>query len=409
MPEPVGCPSCGHMIDDADGVCAVCGFTVRASAAAPVDTAVDAAADVAVDGSAGSTAERRGPAGWAPQAPSRPPRISAPAPVGPPPSQISVDGLGLRWSSRLPRRPVRAAAAAAAAVAVAGGASVSAGGSTSAPARLAAGRSAPAATQGAARRSPGAAVAHAAARARERQRELSRAAAARVNVPARFDQVLGSDFRGDSAISGAGSGDAPPAVTSPPPQASRWAPSGASTIAFPSWWRGSSPVATQAVAGPSASRGRPPVPRIGVVIGILGLAFAALVIFTGLARHWAVQPQDHSQPLQIVPVSTPMPGDLAAVQWELARLTAVMALPAAPVAAPRPAAAARARALRARLVTWRDRFALTAHQTRVLDNAVVYARALGRWLTAPGEPGRHAAALSAWRAWRTDDPLLRNP
>ena len=104
-----------------------------------------------------------------------------------------------------------------------------------------------------------------------------------------------------------------------------------------------------------------------------------------------------------------MPGDLAAVQTELARLTAVVTSPATSVAAPRPTAAARARALRSRLVAWRDGFTLTAHQTRVLDHAVVYARALNRWLTAPGEPGRHAAALSAWRVWRTDDPLLRNP
>ena len=169
MPEPVGCPSCGHMIDDADGVCAVCGFTVRA------ERRHGGRRCRRRRGRPGRPVRRpeEGAAGWAPQAPSRPPRISAPAPVAPPPSQISVDGLGLRWSSRLPRRPVRAAAAAAAAVAVAGGASVSAGGLDVAPACLAAGRSAPAATQGAARRSPGA-VAHAAARARERQRELTR-------------------------------------------------------------------------------------------------------------------------------------------------------------------------------------------------------------------------------------------
>ncbi len=104
-----------------------------------------------------------------------------------------------------------------------------------------------------------------------------------------------------------------------------------------------------------------------------------------------------------------MPGDLVAVRRELARLTAVVISPAAPIAAPRPGAAARARALRGRLVTWRDGYALTAHQIRVLDHAIVYARALSRWLTAPRQAGRRAAALTAWRAWRADDPAMKAP
>jgi len=54
MSGSVVCPSCGHEIDDADGVCAVCGFAVRLGAAtrgrAAVDAALDSAADAAVDG-----------------------------------------------------------------------------------------------------------------------------------------------------------------------------------------------------------------------------------------------------------------------------------------------------------------------------------------------------------------------
>lgn len=402
MSGSVVCPSCGHEIDDADGVCAVCGFAVRLGAAtrarAAVDAALDSAADTAVDGPTLSLVRRRGPAGWAPQAPSPPARISAPDAVSPPPSQISVDGLEVHWSSRFLRRPVRSAAAAA--VAAAGVARVSAGGSTSAASRVAAGRPA-----SAARELPGA-VAEAAARARERRREPAHAPAARVSVPAGFDQVLGSDFRADSAISGAGPRD----VRAPAAPARR-ASSGASGIALPSWWRGGTSAAPEPAEGRPASRSRPPVPRAGVVIGVLVLLFAGLVIFTGLAQHLSVQTGEPGSGggSTTVTIATPLPGDLAAVQWELARLAAVMASPAARISVSRPSTAAQARAIRARLTTWRDGFTLTAHQSRVLDNAVVYARALSRWLTAPAEPGRHAAALSAWRVWRADDPLLRNP
>ena len=63
--------------------------------------------------------------------------------------------------------------------------------------------------------------------------------------------------------------------------------------------------------------------------------------------------------------------------------------------------------LRARLITWRDGFALTAHETRVIDNAIAYARALDLWLKAPGSAVRRAAALKTWRDWRADDPLLQ--
>ena len=156
MPGSVVCPSCGLKIDDVDGVCAVCGFTVRsatpAGGVAPFDAAVDSAADAAVDGPAAAPDARRGPAGWAPQAPSPPAGIGAPPPVSPPPSQISVDGLEVRWSNRLPRRPARAAATAAVPVASADAARVAAGGSTSASSRASAGRSAspvsPAAARG---------------------------------------------------------------------------------------------------------------------------------------------------------------------------------------------------------------------------------------------------------------------
>ena len=211
MPEPVGCPSCGHMIDDADGVCAVCGFTVRRSAATPVDAAVDAAADVAVDGSAGSTAEGGGrPAGRRRRPAGRP-----------------ASALPLRSARRLRRSPSMGSDYA--------GRAAFRDGPCGRPPRLPRRWPSPAARasrRGARRLLPracrrvvprprprkGRRALAGRGRARGGQgprasaRALSRTAG-RVTVPAGFDQVLGSDFRVDSAISGAGPRDAPPAVT----------------------------------------------------------------------------------------------------------------------------------------------------------------------------------------------------
>jgi hypothetical protein len=62
-----------------------------------------------------------------------------------------------------------------------------------------------------------------------------------------------------------------------------------------------------------------------------------------------------------------------------------------------------------RLIMWRDAASLDSHQTRVLDNAIAYAGALRRWLTAPPRGVRHAAAVKAWRRWTGDDPGLIDP
>jgi hypothetical protein len=146
-----------------------------------------------------------------------------------------------------------------------------------------------------------------------------------------------------------------------------------------------------------------------VVIGVLALLFAGLVIFTGVARHWSVQTGELGSggDSTTVTIATPLPGDLASVRRDLTRLAAALASPVAAPAHPRPATADRARSIRAGLIEWRDRFALTDHQTRVLDNAIAYAAALDRWLRVPQSAARHAAALRAWRAWRAADPGMR--
>jgi hypothetical protein len=142
------------------------------------------------------------------------------------------------------------------------------------------------------------------------------------------------------------------------------------------------------------------------VVGVLVLLFVGLVAFTGYAHHsWTRQQSEiGSQPSEIV---APGSGDLATVRARLAALATVVASPAAEVPAHRPAAARQARLARAWLIEWRDSFELTAHQTRVLHNAVGYAGALSRWLRTPRDAARHAAALRAWRVWRADDPGLR--
>jgi hypothetical protein len=148
---------------------------------------------------------------------------------------------------------------------------------------------------------------------------------------------------------------------------------------------------------------------MGVVLGVLVLVFAGLVVFTGIAQRWSVQQSSGggASESQTAPGAAPMSSDLVTVRRELAGLASVVVSPAARVVAPRPVAAAKARALRARLITWRDGFELTAHQVRVLDNAIAYAGALGRWLKTPQDAVRHAAAGKAWRAWRAADPGMR--
>ena len=143
-------------------------------------------------------------------------------------------------------------------------------------------------------------------------------------------------------------------------------------------------------------------------IGIVVVLFVGLVALTG--QHWAIQQAPPDGPVgdsTTVALATPLPGDLAGVRRDLARLAVVVTSPTAATVDLRPSAAGQARTLRQRLIVWRDGFDLTAHQTLVVDHAVAYAGALERWLGAPRSASRRAAALRAWRAWRAADPVMR--
>jgi hypothetical protein len=65
-------------------------------------------------------------------------------------------------------------------------------------------------------------------------------------------------------------------------------------------------------------------------------------------------------------------------------------------------------AARRDLTRFRDKYSLTAHQTRTVDNAIAYANALARLIKAPRDAARQARAVRAWRAWRTHDPELKS-
>ena len=410
--RPSCCPSCGGPLPGPGIACPACGFTVRDSDDVPDDQAL------AGRGRAwGGTVSPL-------DAGSLPP-ITPPAAVGPPPSQISVDGIEMHWSSGLSRQ-------------VAWGASptVAGGRQGQAPATRPAGAPpSPAAgmaafTSSGAGNAPGAMrprsgpsrddagqIERAAARARERRDELSRAAGPAVpsSVPpapvaaasappvAVFDQVLSSDFRGTSAISG-GATIAAPAVAAQ----TRWAPSGASAVDFPGWFRGIPAAVTGASRGRHA-HDRAPLPKAAVWLAVAALLFVGLMVFTAYAQRWSITPDTSGvgASSDILTMPAPSFADRAAVHRDLAALTAIAVPPSAPAATARPAAALRAHRLRVRLMLWRDRFRLTAHQRGVLDHAVIYAGALARWLETPGSGARRAAALKAWRVWRADDPSLR--
>ncbi len=447
-PTQARCPSCGGALAAVAAVCPACGFAVRAAAprrvAAPgvALSALFASSDGAVDGGGDG-----GAGGWAPSAPSPPRRVSAPSAVSAPPSQVSVDVLATRWSGRFTTRaarsttttaslgiPVAAASPGRPRVTPGGdtagrhvGSAVGSAGSASRGAVLAAAGSVGGGPGPATGASPSArAVAEpitvAAARARERGRELRRVLNGRPMAgggPAEgFDQVLGSDFHIDSAISGADPRDRGPIM--PPPRSPRSgaAPLGvAAPFAAPPgsappppgspWWHD-----TVAVPPPPwAARRRASAPRglrLAAIAAVLVIAAVGLVAF----RSGVTPSADVGGPtidVQATPSGAPTAAQLAVVRARLHALAAIVPSPAGQIAAARPTAAARAHMLWVALITWRDSASLSAHQLRVLDNAVAYAGTLSRWLGAPHSAARHAATVKAWRRWRADDPSLGDP
>jgi hypothetical protein len=221
-----------------------------------------------------------------------------------------------------------------------------------------------------------------------------------------FDQVLGSDFRIDSAISGADPRDRGPVVLPVRSPRSGAAPLGvAAPFGSPPpgspWWH-------DTVASPPPSRRRALAPRgrrLTAIAAALVIAAVGLAAFHG---HVA-PPAGVSGPTidaQAAPFGAPTAAQLAVVRARLDALAVVVPSPVEQVAAARPAAAARAHKLWVRLITWRDAASLSSHQTRVLDNAIAYAGTLSRWLRVPRGGARHAAAVKAWRRWRVDDPGL---
>ncbi len=443
MSDAARCPSCGGALAATSASCPACGFVVRGATAlratasgAALNTlfsSSDGAVDGAGDGGAG---------GWAPTAPSPPRRVSAPSAVSAPPSQVSVDVLATRWSGRFSTRTARRATTTAAlgipaadtspgrpGVTPGGGAAGRHGGSAApggASSRTAAQGSAAGSNAGARQTAVGASPAGpavsesitvAAARARERGRELRRVLTGRPmsgGGPAGgFDQVLGSDFHVDSAISGADPRDRGPAM--PPPRVSR---SGAAPLGVAApirsvppppgspWWHD-----TVAVPPPpwaprrraSAPRGR----RLAAIAAALAIVAVGLVAF-----HSGVTPTDQSGTTIVTQgetVDAPTAAQLAAVRTRLDTLAAIVSSPVDPIAAARPAAASQAHTLWVRLILWRDSASLSSHQTRVLDNGIAYAHALSRWLKAPHSTTRHAAVVKAWRRWIVNDPGLIDP
>ncbi len=401
--RPLRYPSCGGILPAVGTACPACGFTVWPADGGVAGGAVDAVVDEPVDRASG---------GWAAAPPSPPlgpaslSSITPPLAVDLPPSQVSVDGLDIHWSSGFPRRaawgasaPVRALPA----VAPTGSGAPRGAPKTGAPA------------SGAGRQDGVAAIRSAGAPAGRATRDMpasppaTAAGAPAAVVPASmspplagFDQVLSSDFRGAAAISSGAPLASPSSATQP-----RWAPSGASAIEFPGWFRGIS-----GATGPSPrrpTRRRAPLPRAGVWLGVAALLLVGLLVFAAYAQRWSIRQGAGSvgAPAETVTIAAPRSADLATVRRELAGLASIASPASAQITTSGSAAARHASTRRTRLIVWRDRFELGAHQTRVLDNAIVYAGALARWLETPGSVARHAAALKAWRVWRADDPGLR--
>ena len=443
--RPLRCPSCGGPLPGVGTACPACGFTVwradggwddrvfRGSGAAAAGTAtggttnevaggvVDTVVDDAADDTGGGRIAR-----WATTPPSPPPNprslssITPPSPAGLPPSQVSVDALAIDWSNRFSLRAGWGARAPASGGRRSQAAATRSIGAPSGPVSGAAAAMPSAGGCAPGARRPGSGLrpadtdteqdVRAAARVLRRRGDLS--AAAGVAAPAiappkplpvvGFDQVLSSDFRGAASISGGGP------FTSPSPAVqTRRTPLGASAIEFPAWVR-AVPGSARAVRARSRS-GRAPLSRAGVWLGAIALLVVGLLVFTGYAQRWSggTVAASGGAPSMGITMPAPRSADRATVRRELVALAAIAAPPSAHLKTPRPTAALRARRLRVRLILWRDRFDLTAHQSLVLDHAVAYAGTLDRWLTSPRGAARRAAALAAWRDWRADDPFLK--
>ncbi len=448
MSDTARCPSCGGALAPTAAACPACGFVVRGAmsrrAAAPgaALSSLFSSSDGAVDGAGDG-----GAVGWAPSAPSPPRRVSAPSAVSAPPGQVSVDVLATRWSGRFTTRTTHSATTTAAlGVPVAdtspgrprvtpGGASAGRHGGSAATvgasSRTAAQVSGAGTPAGASRTAVGATptaravpepLTVAAARARERGRELRRVLNGRPmsgGGPAGgFDQVLGSDFHTDSAISGADPRDRGPVM--PPPRVPHpgaaplgvAAPAGSAPSSGSPWWHDTIAAPAAAVPPPPwAARRRAKAPR-GLRLATIVLAL--VIVAVGLVvSHNGVTPSTSgggtTSDTQAATFGAPTAAQLTVVRARLAALAAVVAAPERQVDAARPAAAARAHTLWVRLITWRDAASLDSHQTRVLDNAIAYAGTLSRWLKAPHSGARHAAAVKAWRRWTRDDPGLIDP
>lgn len=448
MSDTARCPSCGGALAPTAAACPACGFVVRGAtsrrAAAPgaALSSLFSSSDGAVDGAGDG-----GAVGWAPSAPSPPGRVSAPSAVSAPPGQVSVDVLATRWSGRFTTRTTHSATTTAAlGVPVAdtspgrprvtpGGASAGRHGGSAATvgasSRTAAQVSGAGTPAGASRTAVGATptaravpepLTVAAARARERGRELRRVLNGRPmsgGGPAGgFDQVLGSDFHTDSAISGADPRDRGPVM--PPPRVPHSgaaplgvaAPAGSAPPPGSPWWHDTIAAPAAAVPPPPwAARRRAKAPRgLRLATIVLALVIAAVGL---VVSHNGVTPSTSgggtTSGTQAATLGAPTAAQLTMVRARLAALAAVVAAPDRQVDAARPAAAARAHTLWVRLITWRDAASLDSHQTRVLDNAIVYAGTLSRWLKAPHSGARHAAAVKAWRRWTRDDPGLIDP
>jgi hypothetical protein len=225
-----------------------------------------------------------------------------------------------------------------------------------------------------------------------------------------FDQVVISDWRGDTspvAFDQVTQSDWSQPLVDRPMAASKSLPAVLSSLSLtnPPDWHG------QSMTGASLRFRRPMSVGRGMS-SLVGLLIVVIVAVGGLVnyvnRSQSTSGSDYSGPdvTQTISIEPPTTGDLMRVRELLVELVAVKASLPVSVSIRQTDAARRARAVRRDLIVWRDQFQLTRHQTRVVDAAIAYAGALARWLKAPTNATRHAAALKDWRAWRARDPLL---
>jgi hypothetical protein len=360
------CPSCGTNIG-ADRVCPTCGFMVRRGAEAWAGASDRTPPNGAA---AGMARPLVGGGAWAPR---RPSPVTAPAPVTPP-SQLSPGRLEVRETGHFTGRTAGAAAMAAASAAAAAGVTAA----SRAPA--------PVAAQPVAGPEP-----------RQPGRNPRPFTPSQSPAPVVTFESWGKRSSSGSAVVPSQAWSAPLVATGS---------QGNVVVVPPAWWHASPGAAVSAGAAVPATRRagrRAPLwtrRRRGLALVLMVLGFLVLL---QLSESYE---RAHQSSLLPTPVNSPSSGDLGTVRLVLAELADITTSPAARVGSPRPAAARRARLIRDELTVWRDQFDLTARQTRSLDHAIAYARALARWFKAPNDAPRQAAAIRTWRAWRAHDPML---